>query len=57
MTKYKTNWKTLAAVAIVVIVLSIIFTLDDATVIGEFLDPLEFAFTGAVGYLMARYMK
>lgn len=48
MAKKKTNWKSWIATGIVVIVLAIIFTVDDATVIGEFADPLEFALMGAV---------
>ena len=35
------------------ILLAIIFTLDDVTVIGEFADPLEFIVMGAAGYYLA----
>jgi hypothetical protein len=44
----------LIAIAILGVILGVIFMLDDVTVIGQIIDPLEFAFVGIIGYLIGR---
>jgi len=57
MAKKKLNLKSLLITAATIVALGIVFTLDDATGIGEVADPLEFVITGAVAYFMHKYMK
>jgi hypothetical protein len=57
MAKKKINWKSALITGITIVILGIIFTLDDVTGIGEVADPLEFVITGATAYFMNKYLK
>lgn len=47
----KINWLVVLGFAILIAALTVVFVLDDATVIGQFLDFIEFPFLAIVGGL------
>lgn len=42
------------AIAILGVILGVVFTLDDVTVIGEIIDPLEYGLLAIIAYLIGK---
>jgi len=49
MKKKNNGWVGMVSI-VAILVLSILFWLDDATVIGELIDPIEFIIIATIGY-------
>ncbi len=48
----KKEWLREFLAIVVFVALAIVFTLDDATLIGEAIDPAEFIALGIIGYFL-----
>ena len=48
------NKMAIVLFAFIVLVLSVLFVLDDATGIGQILDPIEFMFMSVLGYIFGK---
>lgn len=58
MTRRKKENPVIGILGIVsIVVLSIVFWLDDALVIGELLDPLQFILISVIGYYTGKNSK